>query len=332
MALHSRPPVAVSMGDPAGIGPDIILKAFGQSELPSFFVTGSRELLAKRAKSLGLDISITDFQEGKTGTLQVLDVVASSKDLSGEPGTPSLGDAHLTIAAIDRAVACVFDGTASAMTTAPINKAVLYDAGFAQPGHTEYLGELAQRRTGRSVLPVMMLAGPNLKTVPVTIHVPLKDIFGILTTELIVQTAQIVNEDMKMRFGIGKPRLAVSGLNPHAGEAGALGLEDDAIIEPAVSQLRQDGIDAIGPLPADTMFHTVARKQYDVALCMYHDQALIPAKALAFDQAVNITLGLPFVRTSPDHGTAYDIAGTGKADPSSFMAALRLADQMGNRH
>jgi 4-hydroxythreonine-4-phosphate dehydrogenase len=174
----------------------------------------------------------------------------------------------------------------------------------------------------------MMLAAPDLKTIPVTIHVALRDVFAILTTDLIVETGRIVAADLQSRFGIGQPRLAVSGLNPHAGEDGLMGNEDADIIRPAVDRLAAEGIAASGPYPADSMFHAAARKQYDAALCMYHDQALIPVKTLAFDSAVNVTLGLPFVRTSPDHGTAFDIAGSGKASPSSLIAALTMADLM----
>ena len=209
----------------------------------------------------------------------------------------------------------MFAGRAHAVVTNPVAKAVLYRTGFAEPGHTEYLARLAQEHTGRAAHPVMMLWSPELAVVPVTIHLPLRDVPRALTTDLIVETGRIVARDLRERFGIARPRLAVAGLNPHAGEDGALGDEDRAVVAPAVEQLRAEGIDARGPLPADTMFHAAARRSYDAALCMYHDQALIPIKTLAFDHAVNVTLGLPFVRTSPDHGTAFDIAGTGRAEP-----------------
>jgi 4-hydroxythreonine-4-phosphate dehydrogenase len=214
------------------------------------------------------------------------------------------------------------------VVTNPIAKSVLYNAGFKFPGHTEFLADLGIKAFGQNVIPVMMIAGPMLRTVPVTIHIPLKDVPAALTETLIYQTCRIVAHDLNGRFGLSAPRLAISGLNPHAGEDGALGSEDAAIIAPAVARLRADGIDAFGPLPGDTMFHASARDTYDVAICMYHDQALIPAKALGFDDAVNVTLGLPFIRTSPDHGTAFSLAGTGKAKSSSLIAALKMAAGM----
>ena len=220
---------------------------------------------------------------------------------------------------------------AAAVVTNPVAKNVLYRSGFAEPGHTEYLAKLAEASTGTAVQPVMLLWSPELAVVPVTIHLPLKDVFARLTTDLIVETGRIVARDLRSRFGIARPRLAVAGLNPHAGEQGTLGDEDLAVVQPAVQRLIADGIDARGPLPADSMFHQAARESYDVALAMYHDQALIPIKTLAFDHAVNVTLGLPFVRTSPDHGTAFDIAGTGRADPSSLIAAIRLAARLSAR-
>jgi 4-hydroxythreonine-4-phosphate dehydrogenase len=219
-------------------------------------------------------------------------------------------------------------GTAAAVVTNPVAKNVLYSWGFAEPGHTEFLATLVHEATGKLLRPVMMLWSPELAVVPVTIHLPLKEIFARLSIELVVETGRIVARDLAARFGLAHPRLAIAGLNPHAGEEGTLGDEDRAIVAPAVAQLIADGIDARGPLPADSMFHQQARASYDVALCMYHDQALIPIKTLAFDHAVNVTLGLPFVRTSPDHGTAFDIAGTGRADPASLIAALRLAARL----
>jgi 4-hydroxythreonine-4-phosphate dehydrogenase len=222
----------------------------------------------------------------------------------------------------------VLAGSAAAIVTNPVAKNVLYRSGFAEPGHTEFLARLAQESTGKSTRAVMMLWSPELAVVPVTIHLPFKDVVMQLTSDLISETGRIVARDLSARFGISRPRIAVAGLNPHAGEEGALGEEDRAIVAPAVNRLRAEGLDALGPLPADTLFHERARANYDVALCMYHDQALIPIKTLAFDHAVNVTLGLPFVRTSPDHGTAFDIAGTGTADPSSLVAALTLAARL----
>jgi 4-hydroxythreonine-4-phosphate dehydrogenase len=229
------------------------------------------------------------------------------------------------VASIRRAVADVMSGAAAAVVTNPVAKNVLYSWGFAEPGHTEFLARLVQEATGKTLRPVMMLWSPELAVVPVTIHLPLKDIFRQLSTDLIVETGRIVAHDLVTRFGLARPRLVIAGLNPHAGEEGTLGEEDRDVVAPAVTRLRNDGIAARGPLPADSLFHAQARETYDAALCMYHDQALIPIKTLAFDHAVNVTLGLPFVRTSPDHGTAFDIAGTGRADPTSLVAALHLA-------
>jgi 4-hydroxythreonine-4-phosphate dehydrogenase len=245
-----------------------------------------------------------------------------------EPGTPDASSAPAALAAIHLAVEHVFTGDAAAVVTNPIAKNVLYRSGFSEPGHTEYLAKLAIEATGQPVQAVMMLWAPELAVVPVTIHLPLMEVIPALTTELIVATGRIVAHDLATRFGLKRPRLAVAGLNPHAGEDGAMGSEDGAIVAPAVAQLKAEGIDARGPLPADSMFHAAARASYDAALCMYHDQALIPVKTLAFDHAVNVTLGLPFVRTSPDHGTAFDIAGTGRADPSSLVAAINLAARL----
>ena len=246
---------------------------------------------------------------------------------TARPGQPDDSSADAALASIRQAVADVAAGRASAVVTNPIAKSVLYRAGFRHPGHTEFLAELAAS-DGRTPQPVMMLWSPALAVVPVTIHLSLREAIEQLRSELIVSTARIAVADLKARFGIARPRLAVSGLNPHAGEDGSLGVEDQTIVAPAIEVLRSEGIDARGPLPADTMFHAAARKTYDCAICMYHDQALIPIKTIAFEDAVNVTLGLPFIRTSPDHGTAFDIAGTGRANPSSLIAALRLAARM----
>ncbi len=326
-------PLAVSIGDPSGIGPDIILASWIQREelgLPKFFVCGDAKFLKRRSVILGLDIKFQEIDKNDTGGFAKdrLPVVPLVNGFIGEPGTSSTEDAAGTIEAIRASVQMVHKNMASAVVTAPINKKNLYDAGFSHPGHTEFLAELSEEYFGEKSRPIMMLAGPDLKVVPVTIHIPLCEVPMALSKNLIEQTGLIVARDLKQKFGILNPRLAISGLNPHAGEGGAIGSEDEKIIRPAIEKLRQAGIDAIGPLPADTMFHPAARKQYDAALCMYHDQALIPAKTLAFDDSVNATLGLPFIRTSPDHGTAYDIAGTGKANPSSFIAALKMANMM----
>ena len=250
--------------------------------------------------------------------------------VSGIPGKPDTLDAPATIESITRAVALVEASEAAALVTNPIAKHVLTATGFPHPGHTEFLAALATH-TGGQPRAVMMLWSPDLAVVPVTIHVPLASVPASLTRELIIDTARIVAADLRVRFGIAAPRLVVSGLNPHAGENGTMGREEIDTIAPAVAALAAEGIAARGPLPADTLFHAAMRETYDAALCMTHDQALIPIKTLAFDSAVNVTLGLPFVRTSPDHGTAFDIAGQGVANPSSLVAALHLARRLADR-
>jgi len=326
-------PLALTLGEPAGIGPDITLMAWrrrDEHKLPPFYLIGDPRLLARRAEMLGFDIpiSVGDPQTASATFARALPMVALDGAISATPGRPDASSAPAAIASIRRAVDDVMAGHCAAIVTNPIAKNVLYDSGFAEPGHTEFLAKLAQHSTGKTVQPVMMLWSRELAVVPVTIHIPIKDVPSRLTSDLIVETGRIVARELAAKFGIARPRLAVAGLNPHAGEDGALGLEDGSVVAPAIAQLVAEGIDARGPLPADTLFHASARASYDVALCMYHDQALIPIKTLAFDHAVNVTLGLPFVRTSPDHGTAFDIAGSGRADPSSLIAALALADRL----
>ncbi|MGO7020886.1 4-hydroxythreonine-4-phosphate dehydrogenase PdxA [Rhizobium leguminosarum] len=335
MATPFSRPLALSQGDPAGIGPDITLTAWLRRRelgLPPFFLIGDPDVLALRARQLNLAVSIRETDKASEAAgifadaLPVMTIPAGIEVVAGEPHEAT---AKGTIASIEKAVSLVISGEALAVVTNPIAKAVLYEAGFRFPGHTEFLADLAARATGRPVTPVMMLSGPKLRAIPVTIHIPIRDVPAALTGELIMETCRIAHEDLKQRFGIEAPRLAVAGLNPHAGEGGAIGTEDEDVIRPAIERLRDEGIDAIGPLPADTMFHDEARSRYDVAICMYHDQALIPAKALGFDDSVNVTLGLPFVRTSPDHGTAFGIAGKGLAREHSLVAALKLAAQLG---
>ncbi len=326
-------PLALTLGEPAGIGPDLALAVWhrrAELDVPRFYVVADPDFLSRRAGRLGLDVPIAAVTPAAAAAAfaSALPVVAIDVAVSAEPGRPDRSSAPAAIASIRRAVADVMAGAAAAIVTNPIAKNVLYDWGFAEPGHTEFLATLVQEATGTSLRPIMMLWSPELAVVPVTIHLPLRDIFKHLSTELVVETGRIVARDLAVRFRISRPRLAVAGLNPHAGENGALGEEDRAIVAPAVARLIADGIDARGPLPADSLFHERARATYDVALCMYHDQALIPIKTLAFDHAVNVTLGLPFVRTSPDHGTAFDIAGTGAADATSLVAALRLAARL----
>ena len=325
-------PLALTSGEPAGIGPDIAIAAWlrrNELELPPFYLRGDRSSLAERAKILGLKIELADSspEDALAAFSSALPVVATGEPATARPGQPDATSANAALASIRQAVGDVMAGRAGAVVTNPIAKSVLYRAGFLHPGHTEFLAELAANG-GRAPQPVMMLWSPALAVVPVTIHVSLHDALAQLTSELIVTTARIAVADLKARFGLSNPRLAVSGLNPHAGEDGSLGTEDIEIVAPAVEILRGEGIDIRGPLPADTMFHAAARASYDCAICMYHDQALIPIKTIAFEDAVNVTLGLPFIRTSPDHGTAFDIAGTGKANPSSLAAALRLAARM----
>ncbi|MFB2605808.1 4-hydroxythreonine-4-phosphate dehydrogenase PdxA, partial [Rhizobium phaseoli] len=325
MAIPFSRPLALSQGDPAGIGPDITLMAWLRRRelgLPPFFLIGDPDVLALRARQLNLAVSIREIDKADEATgifadaLPVVNVPAGIEVVAGEPHAAT---AKGTIAAIEKAVSLVIDGKALAVVTNPIAKAVLYEAGFRFPGHTEFLADLAARATGRPVTPVMMLSGPKLRAIPVTIHIPLREVPQALTEELVLDTCRIAHEDLRQRFDIDAPRLAVAGLNPHAGETGTIGREDEDVIRPAIERLRDEGIDAIGPLPADTMFHDEARARYDVAICMYHDQALIPAKALGFDDSVNVTLGLPFVRTSPDHGTAFGIAGKGLAREQSLV-------------
>ena len=326
-------PLALTLGEPAGIGPDLALAVWhrrAELGIPHFYVVADPDFLRRRADRLGLEVPIAAVTSAKAAATfsSALPVVALDVAVSAEPGHPDGTSAPAAIASIRRAVADVIAGAAAAIVTNPVAKNVLYNSGFAEPGHTEFLATLVHEATGKTLRPVMMLWAPELAVVPVTIHLPLREIFQHLSTGLIVETGRIVARDLAMRFRIPRPRLAIAGLNPHAGENGALGEEDRLIVAPAVARLIAEGIDAKGPLPADSLFHERARTTYDVALCMYHDQALIPVKTLAFDHAVNVTLGLPFVRTSPDHGTAFDIAGTGVADSTSLVAALRLAARL----
>src|SRR5262245_34571313 len=326
-------PLALTLGEPAGIGPDLTIQLWRrrvQLRLPAFYLIADPDFIRQRARLLGVDITLSVVAPGQAieTFTRALPIVPLDASITAPPGTPDASSAPAAIASIRRAVADVLGGNAAAIVTNPVAKNVLYRSGFAEPGHTEFLAKLVQESTGKSARAVMMLWSPELAVVPVTIHLPFKDVVSQLTSDLISETGRIVARDLAARFGITRPRLAVAGLNPHAGEEGALGEEDRAIVAPAVKQLQAEGLNAIGPLPADTLFHERARANYDVALCMYHDQALIPIKTLAFDHAVNVTLGLPFVRTSPDHGTAFDIAGKGAADPTSLIAALTLAARL----
>ena len=333
MSAAAGLPLALTIGEPAGIGPDLTLAVWRRRvelDVPAFYLISDAEFLRGRARVLGLDLPLAVVTPEQVNAVfeRALPVVPLGLSITAAPGKPDASSAPAAIASIRRAVGDVMAGRAAAMVTNPVAKNVLYRSGFAEPGHTEFVGHLAAEATGKPVRPVMMLWSAELAVVPVTIHLPLREVVSHLTGELVLETGRIVARDLAARFGIARPRIAVAGLNPHAGEDGALGEEDATIVAPAVKRLQAEGIDAIGPLPADTLFHERARATYDVALCMYHDQALIPIKTLAFDRAVNVTLGLPFVRTSPDHGTAFDIAGSGKADPSSLLAALALAARL----
>lgn len=334
MTVPFSRPLALTQGDPAGVGPDITLMAWLRRRelgLAPFFFIGDPDVLAVRARQLDLTVPVRHADAASAAEIfaEALPVLPIPAGVEVAAGEPHVSTAAGTIAAIETAVSLTQKGEALGVVTNPIAKSVLYEAGFKFPGHTEFLADLAARAIGKPLTPVMMLAGPKLRAIPVTIHIPIKDVAQALTGELIAETCRIAHADLRDRFGIAQPRLAVAGLNPHAGESGLMGREDEDIIHPAIQQLRSAGIDAIGPLPADTMFHDEARARYDVAICMYHDQALIPAKALGFDDSVNVTLGLPFVRTSPDHGTAFGIAGKGIAREHSLVAALKLAAQLG---
>lgn len=322
-------PVALTLGDPAGIGCEITLMAWKElrDELP-FFLIGDLTHVAHMAQGKGVPITpINTPLDAVAAMREGLPVLKHSLPAAAPAGHPDPANSLAIIEIIRRGVELVRSGEASAICTNPINKKVLKTgANFAFPGHTEFLAYLS-----RSKLPVMMLASPELRVVPVTIHVPLSEVPKKLTSDLIESTVRVTHQALIDDFGIPDPRIAIAGLNPHAGEGGAIGHEERVVIHPAIERLEQDGIGIVGPLSADTMFHPVARRSYDVAVCMYHDQALIPIKALDFDGGVNVTLGLDFVRTSPDHGTAYDIAGTGTARPTSLVAALRMAADIGAR-
>jgi 4-hydroxythreonine-4-phosphate dehydrogenase len=320
------PPLAVTMGEPAGIGGEILVAAWERLRAtgPAFVALDDPD----RLRRLGAVVrEVADPAEAAAVFGEALPVLPLGVAVEAEPGRPDPRHAPAVVASIERAVALARGGAVAAVVTSPIQKSALYAAGFRFPGHTEFLAELA----GGGAVPVMMLAGPSLRVVPLTVHVPLARVPGLLASDTIVRQARIAAEALRRDFGVARPRLAVAGLNPHAGEAGAMGEEEERVIAPALATLRADGLEVTGPLPADTMFHERARAGYDAALCMYHDQALIPVKTLHFDEAVNVTLGLPFVRTSPDHGTALDIAGRGVARPGSLVAALELAAAMARR-
>jgi 4-hydroxythreonine-4-phosphate dehydrogenase len=320
-AMNATAPLALTMGEPAGIGPEITLAAWQalRATGPAFFLIGDPALLQ------GAPIArIAAPEEAAAVFPDALPVLPLALAAPARPGHLDAANASAVIAAIEQAVAFAKAGRAAGVVTNPIQKSVLTAAGFPHPGHTEFLGELA----GLGVPPVMMLACPELRVVPVTVHEALAKAIARLTPEMIIATSRIVDAALKRDFGITAPRLAIAGLNPHAGEAGTMGREEIDIIAPAIAALRAEGIDARGPMPPDTMFTALARPGYDVAICLYHDQALIPIKTIDMAGGVNVTLGLSIIRTSPDHGTALDIAGKGLADPASLIAAIRLAGDL----
>lgn len=316
------PPIALSVGEPAGIGPEIAARAWTAlgEDLP-FFVIGDLAHLAGHGAPL---VEVSDPADVARACNDGLPVLPHAFAAPALPGQPDPANAQGVIDVIARGVDLVMRGEASALTTGPIHKKALKDgAGFAFPGHTEYLAHLAGVERV-----VMMLACPELRVVPVTIHVALAEVPSVLTAELLRDTIRILESALRHDFGIAAPRIAVAGLNPHAGESGAMGMEEIEMISPVLQGLRAEGMDIVGPSSADTMFHASARARYDAAVAMYHDQALIPIKTIDFASGVNVTLGLPFIRTSPDHGTAFDIAGKGVADATSLIAALMMARDM----
>jgi 4-hydroxythreonine-4-phosphate dehydrogenase len=325
-------PLALTMGEPAGIGGELTLKAWHalRDRGPAFLALDDPQRLARLANTIGLatPVQAIDRPEAAREIFgRALPVLPVKLPLDVAPGRPDPQAARQVIECIDRAVALAQQGAVSGIVTNPVHKATLYSVGFEFPGHTEYLLELVGgSASGHSA--IMMLASEQLRVVPVTVHVPLREALDSLSSAMIVQAGLVTAQALQRDFAVARPRLAVAGLNPHAGEEGALGGEEQSIVKPAIAALRAEGIEVSGPWAPDTMFHAQARAQYDAALCLYHDQALIPLKTLDFFGGVNVTLGLPFVRTSPDHGTAFDIAGTGKADAQSLIAAIRLAAHM----
>ncbi|MEQ1498755.1 MAG: 4-hydroxythreonine-4-phosphate dehydrogenase PdxA [Novosphingobium sp.] len=327
------PPLAVSLGDPAGVGPELIAAAWAAREaeaLPPFFVAGGADVLRSAAQSRGIAMPVIEiFHPAEALALfdHSLPVLAGA-DGEFTPGKPDRSGSKLALASLTEATELARTGEAAALVTSPIAKARLAEVGFDHPGQTEFVAAACSFAPGDAV---MMLAGPQLRTVPLTVHVALKDVPGLITPALIERKARIVASALYRDFGIASPRLAVAALNPHAGEDGRMGREDLDIVGPAVAALGDEGIAITGPHSADGLFTAHTRESYDVALCMYHDQALIPLKTLDFDSGVNVTLGLPIVRTSPDHGTAFGIAGQNRADPGAMIAAIRMAGECAAR-
>jgi 4-hydroxythreonine-4-phosphate dehydrogenase len=321
--------LAVSLGDPAGVGPELLCEAWVRRKaerLPAFFAVGGGEVLGAAARMRGLDVPVAPIGTAAEATLVFPDSLPVLDYVDGAytPGAPDPAGAKLALASLEKATELALAGEAAGLVTGPVSKALLAEIGFAFPGQTEYLAHACALAEEDAV---MMLAGPQLRTVPLTVHVPLSAVAGLLSTELVVRRARIVVAALARDFGIERPRIAIAALNPHAGEKGNFGHEERDIIAPAIAALEDEGIAVSGPHPADALFTATARAGYDVALCMYHDQALIPLKTLDFDHGVNMTLGLPIVRTSPDHGTAFGIAGSGTASPGATIAAIRMAGE-----
>jgi 4-hydroxythreonine-4-phosphate dehydrogenase len=327
-------PLAITLGDPAGIGPEVILGAWARLRAErralAAFVVGGPELLRASAEASGIDCPIVPIAEPAEALFASAAGLPVMAGLDGRltPGRPSPEGASLALASLRWGTKFALSGVASGLVTAPVAKGELARIGWDYPGQTEFLAEACGRPYRDAV---MMLAGPSLRTVPLTVHVALAEVPQLISAGLVIHKARIVAAGLRRDFGIAEPRLAVAALNPHAGEGGQFGDEDSRIIAPAIAALRAEGIDAVGPVPGDALFTPRARATYDAALCMYHDQALIPLKALEFDEGVNVTLGLPIIRTSPDHGTAFDIAGQGRADPGAMAAAIRMAADMAQK-
>jgi 4-hydroxythreonine-4-phosphate dehydrogenase len=322
-------PLAIAMGDPAGIGPEIAAKAWSARELHAlapFFAVGDPRAVAKVWD--GPIARIGNPSEAIDAFGEALPVIVIGDGNEVTPGAPDVESARTALQSLELAAGLTRSGAASGLVTGPVSKVQLYRIGFTYPGQTEFVAERCGVASDNTV---MMLAGPTLRVVPITVHVALADVPGLISQELIVAKARVTARGLTRNFGIEKPRLAFAGLNPHAGESGAIGREEIDILVPAIEQLRSEGIDAVGPFAADTMFHARARSGYDAALCLYHDQALIPIKTLHFDDGVNTTLGLPIVRTSPDHGTAFGIAGRDEANPGAMIAAIRMAAAQAER-
>jgi len=332
-AAHHHRPLAISLGDPAGIGPELIAEAWARragERLPPFFAVGGAELLAAAARTRGIELPIQRIAKPAEAAQVFTKAlpVFGRLDADHAPGQPSEAGARLALASLETATALAVQAEAAGLVTAPIAKAELAKVGFVHPGQTEFVAAASGVAAQDAV---MMLAGPSLRTVPMTVHCALAEVPKRLTFELIHRRCTVVARALQNDFGLASPRLAICGLNPHAGEDGRMGREEIEIIAPAIAHLRAEGIEATGPHPADSLFSPRARETYDVAIAMYHDQALVPLKALDFDAGVNVTLGLPIIRTSPDHGTAFAIAGKGVADPGATIAAIRMAGEMAAR-